>query len=88
MTRREHREASQEGGDVLLLDLSSGLGGCIHFVKILQVYTYDLCTFQDVYYFLKKENKKVYKKESMQSQTARVQILDPSFTKFVTGQII
>lgn len=41
----------------------------MHFVKILQVYTDDLCTFQDVYYLKKKrkrkENKQVYKKESV-----------------------
>ena len=64
----------------------------MHFVKILQVYTYDLCTFQDVYYLKKKKKEKktnkFIKKRVCWSQTARVQILDPSLTKFVTGQII
>ena len=64
----------------------------MHFVKILQVYTDDLCTFQDVYYLKKKEKEKktnkFIKKRVCWSQTARVQILDPSLTKFVTGQII
>lgn len=77
----------REGGDVLLLDLSSGLGGCIHFVKILQVYSYDLCTFQDVYYFLKRKQTSLQKREYAESNSQGSNP-DPLFTKFVTGQII